>query len=269
MEKFRYTDGYFINTGNLTWEEWQAGQKAFDFLETERSGEWITLNDASRNIFVSLPLPGGTSYYAWGGDEEWKELYPVERVDDPDGSPQIRDVAQRIIDQAVPEGRIIRSNENPPLFSNDFLKYTNSSHAVLLANWLGGGIMTACNGFVNWYAHQLGITGISNWFELEKSLKKCNKAHAWVPAASGARPKYGDILRHTVFHVDVAIGFKGNVLSRVAAGQGDGSKYSTHPRPRPQDQIMQEYDVLRRVSGSGPYNWQNLTGWLDIELFFS
>ena len=31
---------------------------------------------------------------------------------------------------------------------------------------------------------------------------------------------------------------------------------------------MQEYDVLRRVSGDSPYSWQRLEGWLDIELYF-
>lgn len=180
----------------------------------------------------------------------------------------IRDKAQKIL-EVVPEGRIIKSNENPPSYVNDFYKFTGTSHLVLMANWVGGGRMTACNGFVNWYARQLGIKDISNWFELKKSLIAVNKQHAWVKSSANApRPKYGDILKHAILHVDVAIGFNSNILHRVAAGQGDGSQYSMHPRPRPPELISREYDVLMRVQGKGPYNWQNLEGWLDIELYF-
>jgi hypothetical protein len=129
--------------------------------------------------------------------------------------------------------------------------------------------MTACNGFVGWYALRLGITGITNWFQLFQSLTGGPHGNAWVPASTkGARPKPGDILKHTINHVDVALGFRGNILRRVAAGQGDGTIYSIHPRPRDAQTRAMEYDCLRRVDGTGPYNWQNLEGWLDIDLFF-
>ncbi len=128
--------------------------------------------------------------------------------------------------------------------------------------------MTACNGFVNWYARSLGITDISNWFLLRQSLAGINKLHAWVQSTANGRPKYGDILNHRINHVDVVIGFNGSILRRAAAGQGDGSKFSMHPRPRSEAERLQEYDVLKRVDGTGPYNWQNLEGWLDIELYF-
>lgn len=257
MERYSYNGGYFVNLGDGRWEEWQGSQKAYDFVET-RDNDWITLNDGSRNIFVLLPIPGGKSYYAIGGDQNWTELYDVSR----DASANIRDKAKAILDHAVPEGMVIKSNEAPPLYNNAFLQYTGTSHLVLMANWQTQGKNTACNGFVNWYAHSLGINDISNWFSLKKSLESVNKLHAWVQSAPNLRPQYGDILKHTVFHVDVAIGCNGNLLRRAAARQ------SNHKRPASQAEIMQEYDVLTRVTGKTPYNWQNLEGWLDIERYF-
>jgi hypothetical protein len=186
----------------------------------------------------------------------------------------IRDKAQKILDDAVPEGKIFRSNENPPSYVNAFSRLTGTSHLTLMANWQAGGYMTACNGFVNWYARTLGIKDISNWFKLKQSLVAINKGYAWVAStANGPRPKYGDILQHKGTHVDVAIGFKGNILRRAAAGQCDGLRYCTHPRPPKspmpsQAEILQEYDVLMRVSGQAPYDWQKLEGWLDIDLYF-
>jgi len=182
-----------------------------------------------------------------------------------------RSQAVGILNAEVPEGRIYRSNEGGPPYLNRFNQLTNTNHTLLLANWLGvNGIMTACNGFVGWYAGRLGIAGITNWFKLFQALAGGPHSDAWVPASTkGARPKPGDILRHSnAFHVDVAIGLKGNILRRVGAGQGDGTMYSLHdPKRDPKIRAL-EYDCLRRVDGSGPYNWQNLEGWLDIDLFF-
>lgn len=277
IERYSYDGGYFVSLGNRMWEEWQGSQKAYNFVETERDNEWIFLNDASRNIFVALPINGGKSYYAWGGDTNWTELFDVSKA-----SANIRDKAKAILDRAVPEGKIIKSNENPPTYGNDFLRLTNTSHLLLMNSYRTGGQLTACNDFVNWYARKLGINDISDWFNLKDALHKISKGYAWVEStANGPRPKYGDILRHKPKrHVDVAIGFtgpNGTILRRVAAGQGDGNRYSTHPRP-PEHKLpsledrLKEYDVLRRVddglSGRAPYNWQNLEGWLDIELYF-
>jgi len=174
-----------------------------------------------------------------------------------------------ILNAEVPEGRVYRSNEGGPPYLNRFNQLTNTNHTILLASYMAGEIMTACNGFVNWYALRLGVTGIQNWFELFQALTGGPHGDAWVAASAKApRPKPGDILKHKINHVDVALEFRGNILRRVAAGQGDGSIYSIHPRPRDAQTRAQEYDCLRRVDGTGPYNWQNLEGWLDIDLFF-
>ena len=79
MEKYLYSGGQFVNVGNTNWQEWQQKQLIFHFKETERDNGWITLYDASRNIWVALPKGGGKSYYAWGGDSDWTELYNVRR----------------------------------------------------------------------------------------------------------------------------------------------------------------------------------------------
>lgn len=77
MEEYLYSGGQFVNVGNANWQEWQQKQLIFYFKETERDNEWITLYDDSRNIWVELPVGGGKSYYAWGGDSDWTELYEV------------------------------------------------------------------------------------------------------------------------------------------------------------------------------------------------
>lgn len=178
----------------------------------------------------------------------------------------VRDGARIIIDEAVPDGVVIRSND-PPIINNRFEQLTNTPHATMLANWLGGGIMTACNGFVGWYADKLGINGITNWFNLRDSLSAIKRQDAWVKSTPYTRPKYGDILKHTITHVDVSLDFSELILNRVAAGQGDGTIYSIHPRPRSRAEVALEYDVLRRVEGTKAYSPYRLEGWLDIEVF--
>ena len=124
----------------------------------------------------------------------------------------------------------------------------------------GPKLLTACGGFASKYAGLVGITGIASFFDLEKSLSDAGKAHAWVSASSGADPQVGDILRHTVFHVDVAAGWEGRKLKRVAAGQ------SYHRRPT--QSVEGEFDCLKWVTGTSAYNSANLQGWLDLDLYF-
>jgi hypothetical protein len=177
-----------------------------------------------------------------------------------------RDEAIALLNKEVPPGVDIRSNRD----SAKFERLTNTSHASLVANWKDkskiktGGIMSACNGFVGWYAAQMGISGIESFFNLEASLRKINKGHAWVPADGKADPQPGDILHHfqggTGLHVDVCIGFTADRrLVRAAAGQ------ITFQKPRNPDA---EFDVLKRVTGTAKYDFHNLLGWLDIERFF-
>ena len=79
MEKYIYYGGQFVNIGNANWQEWQQKQLRFHFKETERDHKWITLYDASRNIWVALPVGDGKSYYN-RGDSDWTELYEVRRA---------------------------------------------------------------------------------------------------------------------------------------------------------------------------------------------
>jgi hypothetical protein len=76
--RFGNIGGQFINIGFSKWEEWHRNQKAFDFVETKRDPNWITLYDASRDIWVALPVGDGKSYLK-KGNSDWTELYHVRR----------------------------------------------------------------------------------------------------------------------------------------------------------------------------------------------
>jgi hypothetical protein len=172
-----------------------------------------------------------------------------------------RDEAKKLLDSVLKPGVEIQSKRDAATFE----RLTGTPHATLVANWKTGGIMTACNGFVGWYAGSLGIKGIASWFKLEASLKKAGKSHAWVRADGSSEPLYGDILHHskggTGLHVDVAIGFTSDHrLIRAAAGQ------TTFLKPRDPDR---EFDVLKRVTGQNAFDYHNLLGWLDLERYFA
>jgi hypothetical protein len=160
----------------------------------------------------------------------------------------------------VPQGQGIRSDLEPDKFHD----LTGYWHKDMKQSWRenmkGPKLLTACGGFASYFAGRMKITGLASFFDLEKSLIDADKAHAWVPASSGAKPQPGDILRHTVYHVDVAAGWDGGKLKRVAAGQ------SLHPRPT--TNVEGEFDCLKWVTGTGNYNAANLQGWLDLDLYF-
>ena len=160
----------------------------------------------------------------------------------------IRERAKEILN-AIPAGQI-KSNDK----SGNYQKYTGGlKHETMEANWKTGGIMTGCNAFVGWYAAQLGSKSYLGRFDLVTFLPSIDKGHAWVKSASGRRPQYGDILLHTGLHEDVALDFDGDILNRMAAGQGGRSVGC---------------DILCRVRGKGSYNFANLQGWVDIDLYF-
>jgi hypothetical protein len=173
-----------------------------------------------------------------------------------------REEAEKILNEIpkTPEG--IRSDTRPELFQ----RWTGYKHTDLMEHWrkykhlAKGPLLTACGGFASAFGGRMGITDINSYFDLEKSLTEAGKPHAWVPASSGAKPQLGDILRHTVFHADVAAGWDGGKLKRVAAGQ------SSHPRPR--ESVEDEFDALKWVTGSATYNPINLQGWLDLDKYF-
>lgn len=163
----------------------------------------------------------------------------------------IRERAAAILG-AIPKIDIRSSGTTAGLYST----YTGGlTQATLEANWKPpkNGIMTGCNAFTGWYGASLGAEKYLGRFDLDTYLPSIGKGHAWIKSAPARRPKYGDILRHTSFHVDVCDDFDGSVLKRVAAGQGSRAL---------------GYDVLCQVRGKAAYDPAKLQGWIDIDLFF-
>jgi hypothetical protein len=161
----------------------------------------------------------------------------------------IRDKAEGILD-AIPNIEI-RSNGAT---AGQYTTYTGGlTQARLEANWKAGGKMTGCNEFTGWYGSRMGSKDYLGRFDLPDYLPKIGKRHAWVKSTPARRPKYGDILLHTGLHADVCLDFDGDVLNRLAAGQGGRAL---------------GYDILCRVRGKAAYNPANLQGWIDLDLYF-
>jgi hypothetical protein len=72
--------GEFRSISAPIWEEYQDGVKKFTFTESQGTADWIILFDASRGIFVALPLNGGMTYYLLQNLNSWTELYNVDYI---------------------------------------------------------------------------------------------------------------------------------------------------------------------------------------------
>jgi hypothetical protein len=95
-----------------------------------------------------------------------------------------RDDAMALLDKYVPNGIEIQSKRDAEKFES----LTGTSHEALVADWKRGGIMSACNGFVSWYAGQLGIKGIASWFKLEESMRNIGQGtHGRLPMENRVR----------------------------------------------------------------------------------
>ncbi|MFO1304563.1 MAG: hypothetical protein U1F54_12575 [Burkholderiales bacterium] len=158
----------------------------------------------------------------------------------------IRDKAEQVLD-AIPS-HDMRSNKG-----TEYEHYTGLSHATMQANWDTGGIMTGCNAFVGWYSRAIGSPQYLGRFDLATYLPSIGKGDAWIRSSGGRRPQRGDILRHKSFHVDVCDGWDGDILLRIAAGQG-GPKMGC--------------DILKHVRGKAAFDPGNLEGWVDLDIFF-
>ena len=88
-----------------------------------------------------------------------------------------------------------------------------------------------------------------------------------MKSKEGVQPECGDILRHTAFHMDVAYGFDGDVLIRVAAGQG-GPKWKKENDKEILDEAA-SCDILTRVRGASSYDPKKLQGWINIDVYYS
>ena len=157
----------------------------------------------------------------------------------------VRQTARDILESELPAGVRYASDSG-----KRYEELTGYSHATLKANWATGGKLTACMGYVAHYCTKMGMRNLGR-FDLETFLPTIQKEHTWIRSAPGRAPEYGDILLHQGIHIDVSMGFDGNVLIRGAAGQG----------------IVGKADVVARVRGTGPFNTANLKGWVDIDLY--
>src|SRR5271155_1590698 len=102
---------------------------------------------------------------------------------------EIRDKAKDIL-AVIPEApRDIRSSGAT---KDLFTSLTGTSQETMQHNWDGGGIMTACNGFVGWYGRKLGADKYLGRFDLETYLPTIGKGYSWVKSTEKTRPKYGD-----------------------------------------------------------------------------
>ena len=166
----------------------------------------------------------------------------------------IRDKARSIIDAALPPNAVITFDGST---AAKYKEMTGLSQEAWAANWAKGGHLSGCMGFTGWYGVRMGSKKYLGGFDLKHLAVSAGKPDAWIASTMNNRPQYGDILRHTAFHVDVAIGFDGGVLLRAAVGQ-----LSFRGGPP-------VHDIIKRVRGLGPYDWRKLMGWIDIDIYFA
>ncbi len=162
----------------------------------------------------------------------------------------IRDKARKILDLALPTGKVITSDGAT---AGQYARMTGLTHKMLTDNWAKGGMMTGCNGFTGWYGSQMGSKTYLGGFDLKGIVTKAGKPDAWIDSTEDNWPQYGDILRHTAFHVDVALDFDDEILLRAAGGQGGKSA---------------GHDIIKRIRGTSNYDPKRIMGWIDIDLYF-
>jgi hypothetical protein len=185
----------------------------------------------------------------------------------------IRDKARTWIEANVPEGAVYYS-DGPT--AKKFTELTGYTHQQLEAFWKAHEgiypkgtqrpVLTSCNGFTGVYSRAIGLPNLGV-FDFPKRLKELKKEYAWVPSTPDVEPKYGDILRHKAFHVDVFLSKDGDTWYSVDGGQGG-------PHYNKEGKYTGGRDIVKRVTHSPddkpvphPYNPDKLIGWVDIELF--
>lgn len=237
QEKYTYLEGWFINKGNLQWEEWQRNNLSYRFVENTRDNGYIYLYEYSRDIWVAIPRVGGRSYYAYSGSSSWADLYDVTKDQ---GSSDFRARAIKLLEPLPPYPQEITSNGPKRQI---FTQMTGLTHEMLLANWAGGGQLTSCNGFTGWFARAMGSKTYLGRFDLETIAKR-----SWVSALSGQMPKYGDVLRFQSFHVGIALDLVNGTLYTAEGGQG-GPKRG--------------FDAIKRKQMA--WDPSKFRGWVDLE----
>ncbi|WP_411726567.1 hypothetical protein [Methyloglobulus sp.] len=166
-------------------------------------------------------------------------------------SNNIREKASEVLKGVPPLGQQINSDGPTAAL---FTKLTGGvTHATLVKNWAEGGKLTTCNAFVGWFGNVLGSQKYLGRFDVETYLPTIGKGHAWVKSTQDTRPKYGDICRHTKFHVGISLDFEGDFWNHADSGQGGSSAGR---------------DIIKRIRSKDPFDYKKLQGWIDLELYF-
>lgn len=189
----------------------------------------------------------------------------------------IRGEARKLIKEVMKDAnldeaglRSLNSKDDP----GKFKKYTDTSHESMWKNWSppNNGQLTACNGWAGWYARALrarltGTKAPTTYLgtfvpPLDKLIQKIHMGHAWVNSSLWSKPKYGDICQHKGTHLGLSIGFTpDNRWIRLDAGQGGPVRVKG---------VLQDSstDRLKVVVEKKPFDYRDLTGWVDIEAYY-
>jgi hypothetical protein len=178
----------------------------------------------------------------------------------------IRTRARAWIDANVPVGAAIYSDGSTAQKFHQLTGLTQQAlekfwkeHAGVISPGQQRAVLTSCNSFTGVYSLAMGLPYLGV-FPLQEKLKKLNKEEAWIPSSPNARPKYGDIVRHKAFHVDVSLDSDGDIWYSVDGGQG-GPRYD-----RKDGSYLGGHDLVKRVTHD-PYKGDAIVGWVDIEIF--
>jgi hypothetical protein len=165
----------------------------------------------------------------------------------------IRDRVEELLKEVPPVGQLVYSDGDVTA-KKLFAKLTGQTQADLVKLWETKPTYTTCMELAGHVGSLLGSSVYLGQFKLEELLTKIGKPYAWVPAAGGAQPKYGDIFTRypPKMHMGISLDFKDDdTWNTVESGQG--GKAAGH-------------DALGRFARS----WANYTvaGWVDLELYF-
>ncbi len=75
-DHWTHQKGYFTKTSPTGWDEYQNGRKAFTFVESNRTIEFVELTDANRNISVRLYAKKAQILNPKDFGTEWVDFYP-------------------------------------------------------------------------------------------------------------------------------------------------------------------------------------------------
>lgn len=143
--------------------------------------------------------------------------------------------------------------------NTDFQRMTGYTHYDLLKKWVNDRT-TTCNEFCSKCAVAMGYTskdGVGK-FDIADWLTRYGLGHCWVPASTGAEPKYGDVFRMfaksldqngvNLNHMGVSLYIDGKNWYTVESGQGGPTT---------------GYDVIKRKR----HDWKPdaLQGWVNMK----